>query len=380
MNKNPIIFHILFSTYYNDARVKTYTTYLDKNSIEYYVLCIEDTSTKDNIISLKLKKYQGNNLLFYISKLFKYLLFVIKEINKIINDKRIVILHCHNMPNFLVLLKFFIKSKSTKVILDNHDVMPLMIKSKINSKLLERIGLFEQNLSIAYSDHVICADHNQKDYLILHNAEAKKITPILNMPNKFIFSKNNIQRKQTDDISMVYHGTISYRLGQDLIIKALKINKENLSSLKFHLIGKSEYLNEIKTLVKEMELEDNVIIYDKFFSVEELPSIISQMHFGIIANREIELSAYMLPVKLLEYIVLGVPVIAPRNKILKRYFSEDMICFYEPENIEDMSNKIKYLYNDMEARTTYSQNAKLFLQQYNYDTEMEKYSKLLNHC
>ena len=223
MSKEPIIFHILFSTYYNDARVKTYTTFLDQSDIKYYVLCIEDNTKKENIISLNLKKYQGNNLFFYVSKLFKYLFFVVKKINEIKNENTFVILHCHNMPNFLVLIKYFINTKSIKVILDNHDIMPLMLKSKLNSGLIEKIGLFEQRISIANADHVICADDNQKDYLVKHHTKADNVTPILNMPNKYIFKETQISKLDSENISMVYHGTISFRLGQDLIIKALKI-------------------------------------------------------------------------------------------------------------------------------------------------------------
>ncbi len=54
----------------------------------------------------------------------------------------------------------------------------------------------------------------------------------------------------------------------------------------------------------------------------------------------------MFPVKLLEYVYLGLPVIAPRLEIIQRYFEEEMLLFYDPEDVNEMSLKILELYRD----------------------------------
>ena len=71
---------------------------------------------------------------------------------------------------------------------------------------------------------------------------AKKITPILNVPNTFIFNQvnTNLKKDQEMKFNLVYHGTISYRLGQDLIIQAINLIKEKAPNLVFHLIGKGD--------------------------------------------------------------------------------------------------------------------------------------------
>ena len=93
-------------------------------------------------------------------------------------------------------------------------------------------------------------------------------------------------------------------------------------------------------LVKRYDLNENVLIYNRYIPYEELPKLLSKMDMGIIGNRQELLSDYMLPVKLLEYVNLNIPVIVPKNKIISRYFNNEMVCYYTPENIEDMAEKI----------------------------------------
>ncbi len=129
-------------------------------------------------------------------------------------------------------------------------------------------------------------------------------------------------------------------------------------------------MGEIKSLINTLSIEGNVVLTEKFIPVENLPEIISKTDAGIIANRITPISDYMLPVKLLEYVYMEVPVISPKNKIISRYFSDDMLCFYEPENVDDMAEKILFLYSNKEARKNFSTNALKFTEQYNYETEM----------
>ncbi len=377
---NQIIFHILFSTYFNDGRVKTYTTFLEKSSIKYHVFCIEDEKTGENVSSLKLKKYQGKNLFFYLIRLIKFFFFVSREANKIVDSNTNLILHFHNMPNFLVFIKYLIRVKSKKVILDNHDLFPIMMKSKFNSKILYSIAKMEQNQSMNVADKVLCADEGQMDFLIESGINKSKITPILNVPNTFIFESRKVEPrdKNVETINMVYHGTISYRLGQDLIIKAINLIKDKVPNLVFHLIGKGETVEELKKLVENYQLERNVIIYDKFFPLEDIPNILLKMDIGILPQRNsLQTSTYGFPVKLFEYVIMNIPVIAPRYKAIQRYFSEEMVCFFEPENIENMAEKILYLYTDSNARNEYTTQAKEFFKAYNYNTEMGKYEQVI---
>ena len=58
----------------------------------------------------------------------------------------------------------------------------------------------------------------------------------------------------------------------------------------------------------------------------------------------------MLPVKLLEYVSLGIPAVVPRLKTIEHYFSDDMVAYYEPEDVESLADAIYRLYREPERR------------------------------
>ncbi|MFP5227824.1 MAG: glycosyltransferase, partial [Acidobacteriota bacterium] len=87
---------------------------------------------------------------------------------------------------------------------------------------------------------------------------------------------------------------------------------------------------------------------------------------------------YMLPVKLLEYVYLGIPVVAPRLEVIQYYFDETMLRFYEPEDVEEMANAIVALYRSREERELQARSALRFYQQYNPQAQAELYLRLMS--
>ena len=52
----------------------------------------------------------------------------------------------------------------------------------------------------------------------------------------------------------------------------------------------------------------------------------------------------MRPVKLLEYVSLGIPVIAARLRTIRHYFPEDAIGYFRPADAQDLARTLTHLY------------------------------------
>jgi glycosyltransferase involved in cell wall biosynthesis len=90
------------------------------------------------------------------------------------------------------------------------------------------------------------------------------------------------------------------------------------------------------------------------------------MDIGVIGNRRTNATELMLPVKLLEYVSLGIPTIAPRLKAIERYFSPDMVTYFEPEDVGSIAEAIVKLSGDPGARRQQAACAGRFLDQYGW--------------
>jgi glycosyltransferase involved in cell wall biosynthesis len=93
-------------------------------------------------------------------------------------------------------------------------------------------------------------------------------------------------------------------------------------------------------LGRKLKIEDRIHFSQKNFPLEILPTLLKEMDLGVIPNRKNVATDLMLPVKLLEYEAIGIPVVAARLRTIEHYFSEDMMSYFEPEIVKSMASAI----------------------------------------
>jgi glycosyltransferase involved in cell wall biosynthesis len=166
---------------------------------------------------------------------------------------------------------------------------------------------------------------------------------------------------------MVYHGTIAERLGVDLVVQAVAKLSDLIPSLQFHLWSKAgPALDAIEQLSRSLNVGGRVCILRGGVPLERLSQELKVMNLGIVSNRKGVATDLMLPVKMLEYIALGIPVVAPRLKCIQYYFSEEMVSFFEAGDVDSMAEVIMELFEDPARRQQQAQNARVFLDRYGW--------------
>src|SRR5262249_14121721 len=105
------------------------------------------------------------------------------------------------------------------------------------------------------------------------------------------------------------------------------------------------------------------------YPLQELPDKLRSMHLGVIGNRRTVAGDLMLPVKLMEYVSLGIPAVVPRLRTIEHYFSDHMVRFYDPENVESFAEAINGLYEEPESRRRQAASAASFLTTYGWERQ-----------
>lgn len=378
---------LAYAHYISDARIKNYVRTLEDRGHHVDVIALRcngeaavqkrSSGTTFRIMT----KYQGESKLLYV---WSYLMFFLKSSLLLAVrsfGQRYDVVHVHNMPDALVFAAIVPKMLGATLMLDVHDLMTVNYMAKFNATENDfpvKILRIEQKFSALLADHIFCADHNQREYLVEHCGVAeKKITVLLNLPNAELFRP--VKAKKKDDVfRIVYHGTIAHRLGIDLIVRAMAKVVTRVPA-ELWVYGAGDYLPEVLALSSELGLEGKAHFSGAFFDVEKIPEMVCGMDLGIIGNRRnLACDTYMLPVKLLEYVYLGIPVIAPRLEIIKYYFDETMVRFYEPENVEQLADAIVELFHRRDARERQAHEALNFYQRYNSQAQAELYLHLMS--
>ena len=377
---------VAYASYYNDARIKAYVYSLEQRGVAVDLLMAREPGKgkSENIgrarVFYQTSQYKGDSALLYLLSYLWFFLVTFRRLSVLAVKERYCAVHVHNMPNALVFTALVPRLLGATVILDVHDLMAPNYLAKFDSGLgraMVRLLVLEQRVSALMAHHVLCADHAQQEYLrTVCGVPARKLAVILNLPNEHVFQRTKREASQ-DPLKLVYHGTIARRLGIDLMVQAVAAA---IKEVPVHLsvFGAGEFLPEAVELSRRLDLDGHVYFNKSFFPVEKISQMVGDMDLGVIGNRRtIACDQFMLPVKLLEYVYLGVPVVAPRLQIIRTYFDDSMVKFYDPEDPADLARCIVELYRSPEERRTLAENAKRFYEQYNWARQSESYVGLI---
>lgn len=377
---------LAYAQYYDDARIKGYVNILLEKKFNVDVICLEDNYSKKYLLKnnnlnvyFVQKKYQGHSKVLY---LINYFLFYFKAtvlVTVKYLKKRYKFIHVNNQPDFLVFCALFPKIFGAKIILDMHDIMIAALTAKFNTtekSFLFKLTKLQTKLSVGFCDYLFCSDHSQKEFLELNGIKKKNFYVFLNLPDKNKFYERNTLPSNSH-LKFVYHGTASFRLGLDLAIEAIERASKEVN-VTFTIIGAiGEQKEELLKLCKKKRILNNLVIFKEPLPVEELQKELEKYDVGLIANRRSVLSEYcMLPVKLMEYTAIGIPSIAPRLKVIQRYFENEMVAYFNPDDVCDLTNAIIKM-SDKEYRDRLIKNSKRFLYKYPWDVQANNYLKII---
>ncbi|MCK5342723.1 MAG: glycosyltransferase, partial [Candidatus Heimdallarchaeota archaeon] len=236
-------------------------------------------------------------------------------------------------------------------------------------KLIEKI-------SIKFSNHVLIANDLWRDKLIKRSIQEDKCTTLLNFPDPKIFKRKNPDKHK--NFTLIYHGLLAKHQGLDIAFKAIAHIKDETPSLKLLIYGKGPEQQRLTNLRNEMGLEGSVIFHESV-PVDQIPDIIRQAHIGVVPKRGGAFSGEAFSTKILEFMAVGVPVIAARNKIEEYYFKDSQILFFEPGNEQDLAKCILELYRNPEKAVELVKNADQLMSEFNWEVHRSTFYHIIDN-
>ncbi len=355
--KKPTVAMIMYYDWYSDGRGKTIRDIYTRLGYDIRVFCSREHGYEKQRVEGNVQvwngnaKYMGDDLGVY---LISHLLFMLRAGFWLLRQcivHRPSIIHIHNMPDYLIILSLIGWLFGIRSIWDVRDISPAVWFTKKNPSSLTPGGrMFDalrmvQRLAAKLSNGIICADKNQRKFLIKNGADPESVKVVMNLPleDAFRWIGPSVEGKT---FRMIYHGTIAHRLGIDLVIRAIKRLPEEYADVLYDIIGDGDDKERIYQLIKELGLEDKVKLNGRFIETEKIPHWVRGASFGIVSNRRtFATDNFMLPHKMLEYIRLGIPVVVPKLNIIGQYMNDDEVAFFEPDSAQSIADAIISMQN-----------------------------------
>jgi len=370
---------IVYTKYATDGRVRREAETLASNGFRVVCLTNRDGSVARRYVldgvevqELSVQKYRGKNAAAYIASYAKFLSAASAACLRLQQGARLDVVHVHNLPDLLVLAALVPRLRGAKVVLDVHDSIPETFATKFSDgPILWRLLCLEEKVSTLVAHRVVCVNHPQRDALVARGLPASKTFVSMNVPDPRIFTARDRDRptRKEGALNLVYHGTMVGRLGVDLIIRAVDRLRVRVPDLQLHLWGSGDDLDGFRALAGRLNLLDLVHFRLEGYPLEELPSRLGAMDIGVLGNRRTVAGDLMLPVKLLEYVALGIPVVAPRLRTIANYFADDMVSYYEPDDVDSMAGAIYRLHCQPDLQRDQAQKAQGFLRDYGWERQ-----------
>jgi glycosyltransferase involved in cell wall biosynthesis len=239
--------------------------------------------------------------------------------------ERAGIYHLHE-PQLLPLAFLLKIGHRARIIYDIHEHLPEMLadfssRSGLVLALWTRLILLTERWLVLLSDAVVVTS----DLLLQRYGKGRKrVIALLNYPRPELFCQGGrvppeLRQRYQDRRVVLYHGQLSRARDIATLIRAAGRAARQVPRLTLLLLGPvfgRGYREELVRTIEEEEAGPCVELLDPI-PHPEVPAFLSLAEVGLVVLPELSVFRISLPIKLLEYMACGLPVIGSRLPVIE---------------------------------------------------------------
>lgn len=370
-----------------ETRVQREAAALTAEGFDVIVVCLRDhgESPSDSVDGIEVRRLgvqrkRGSSML---SQAIEYASFLIRAgvwVTIAHLRGRFAVIQVHTPPDALVFAAAVPKLMGARVILDIHDLLPEFFAVRTGRRMEDpviSVVKAEERVSCWLADRVITVTSHWRDDLERRGIPSRKLAVVMNLADSGLFREVMAKKPETDRFVVLYHGTFTERYGVDLLVDAAHILRSDIPGLEVRLVGDGEQREALERQVRELELEEVVSLSDGMIGPEGLPEVLAGADVGVVPNRSNVFTDSLLPTKLLEYVLVGVPTVAADTPGVRRYFDDGMVSYFPAGDAGALAERLRELWRDSDLRESIADRASAFNLAHSWEDEAKRYVRLV---
>lgn len=181
-----------------------------------------------------------------------------------------------------------------------------------------------------------------------------------------------------DDVVFFYGGIIGYAQGLETLLYAAQ-KVLNHKEIKIVLQGAGPVKKELMEKADSMGL--NNVIFREPVAKTDMPGILKSVDIALVPLKKLAIFEGAIPSKIFEALSMEIPLLLAVGGEAKDHFVDKAKCalFCEPENAEEMAEKMIYLAKNIEERNKMGSNGRAYANEhFNRNKIAENLTVLLN--
>jgi glycosyltransferase involved in cell wall biosynthesis len=338
------------SNYETDGRVMRYAEALAERGDAVDVVCVKRKPHElgvENINQVEVHRVQlrsrknAKGRMGYLLPLLRFWIRSCVWLTAKHLKRRYDLIHVHNVPDFLVFAAWFPKLTGARLILDIHDIVPEFYASKFAKREDEstiRALKWVERRSARYADHVIVSNHLWLDTYALRTGTNGKCSAFINYVDTNIF-RPRPRTRNDGKLIILFPGGLQWHQGLDIAIRAMPRIVARIPQAELHIYGEGDMKDSLMALALELGLSEHVRFFD-LLPVRRIVEIMANADLGVVPKRADSFGNEAYSTKIMEFMSLGIPVVASGTKIDRYYFDDTVVRFFESGNPQALTEAV----------------------------------------
>ena len=306
-----------------------------------------------------------------------------RYVNELFANERFDAIHVHDLP--LAKVGYEAKCKyGVRFVLDLHENWPVLLQlSKHTNTFLGKLlssnaqWIDYEKKMCGLADKIIVVVDEAKGRINGLGVALDKIEVVSNTLDMNQFDPIERKEFKTDKFRMLYVGGINYHRGIQYVIQAISLLKKKGIEVHFDLVGDGSYLADIKQLINELKVQDNVTVHG-YKHYTQICDIYESAHVALIPHVKSGHTDNTIPHKIFQYLYAGIPMIVSNCNPLVRIVNEtESGVSYPYDSPEALADIISRFYAHPELLDDYIHHGRqAVIDKYNWKVDGARLVKL----
>jgi glycosyltransferase involved in cell wall biosynthesis len=316
-------------------------------------------------------EHRRKRALSYLVEYAGFFLLALPVVSYLSLRRRPDVVQVDNLPDFLVFAAAVPRLLGSRLVLYIYDLFPEMTMTRLRTGAghpAVRAARVLERLSARFAHHVITVSECFRSLLAARGVDPARVSVLYNsqpMPD-------GLTRVSPPSPVMITHASLVERYGIQVAVRALPHLLPSWPDLTYEVLGDGEQLAALRSLASELGVLDHVS-FRGFRPWKETMERIARASIGVVPVVADGFGELILPMKLLEYAAVGIPIVCSRLPGIEEGFAADAVAYFPQGDAQALAAEVDRLLRSPAEAEAQVERARKALQRIAWETVGPKY-------